>query len=120
PAPVLYRWNEAEGNLLNSFLWSDDLARDIAARGAIGPQLAALLFDTGPETSATRSFIWRLYTRLIGEAFFAPLRAFCDRNGLALTGHEILPHVASFALNGGFSSIVPRVALAADFFGTDQ
>lgn len=119
PAPVLYRWNEAEGNLLNSFLWSDDLEAGIAARGAIGPQLAALLFDTGPGTSATRSHIWRLYTRLIGEAFFAPVRAFCDRNGLALTGHEILPHVASFALNGGFSSIDPRVALAADFFGMD-
>ncbi|WP_112313031.1 carbohydrate-binding protein [Pseudogemmobacter bohemicus] len=120
PAPVLYRWNEAEGNLLNSFLWSEDLAAGLAARGPPGPQLAALLFETGPDTAATRSFVWRLYTRLIGEAFFAPLREFCDRHGLALTGHEILPHVAGFALNGGFSSIDPRVALAADFFGLDR
>lgn len=119
PAPVLYRWNEISGKVLNSFLWSDALDAAIRARGAAGPQLAALLEGSGGEVAETRSFVWRLYARMIGEAFFAPVRAFCDRNGLRLTGHEILPHIASFALNGGFSAIDPRVALAADFFGTD-
>lgn len=119
PAPVLYRWNEATGNLLNSLLWSEEFSEAISARGPLGPQLAALLHGDGPGVAATRSFIYRTYTGMIQRAFFAPLRAFCDRHGLRLTGHEILPHVASFALNGGFSSIDPRVALAADFFGND-
>lgn len=120
PAPVLYRWNETAGNLKNSLLWSDGLAQDIAARGPLALQLAALLRETGSDWAATRRFVYRLYGETIQQAFFAPIRAFCDRHGLALTGHEILPHVASFALNGGFSSIDPRVALAADFFGIDR
>ena len=124
PAPVLYRWNEMTGNLRNSLLWSADLAAGIRERGPLAPQLAALLLDEDcpglPDRAASRSFIYRLYADLIGQAFFAPLRGFCDRHGLALSGHEILPHVASFVLNGGFSSIDPRVALAADFFGTDR
>lgn len=120
PAPVLYRWAERAGNLGNSLLWSEDFAAGIAARGPLALQLAALLRDTGPGTAATRSFVYRLYNELIQQGFFAPIRAFCDRHELALTGHEILPHVASFALNGGFSGIDPRAALAVDFFGIDR
>ena len=78
PAPVLYRWQGGSGNLINSLLWPEDFHAD---------------------TAATRSFVYRLYTATIEQAFLAPLRAYCDRNGLALTGHELLPHVASFALN---------------------
>lgn len=120
PAPCLYRWQGGGGNLMNSLLWSEALRAGIAARGCVALQLAALLRETDADTAATRSFVYRLYTGLIERAFFAPLRDFCDRHGLALTGHEILPHVASFALNGGFTSIDPRVALAVDFFGLDR
>lgn len=119
PAPVLYDWEGRAGNLGNSLLWSDGFAASLVARGPLALQLAALLRDL-PGARATRSHVYRAYSALFQQSFFGPLRAFCDRNGLALTGHEILPHVASFALNGGFSSIDPRAALAADFFGTDR
>ena len=42
------------------------------------------------------------------------------QTGIAPTGHEILPHISSWSLNGGFTSIDPRVAPAVDFFGIDS
>jgi len=47
------------------------------------------------------------------------LRRWAEGRGIVLTGHEILPHISSWSLNGGFTSIDPRVALAVDFFGID-
>ncbi|TYC58308.1 carbohydrate-binding protein [Rhodobacterales bacterium] len=119
PAPALYEWDGQYGNLINSLPWSDALAASIAGDGPLALQLAALLEDCGEETDAIRSRIYRKLTGQMQEAFFGPLRRFCQRHDIALTGHEILPHISSFDLNGGFSSIDPRVALAADFFGTD-
>ncbi|HBM61954.1 MAG TPA: carbohydrate-binding protein [Citreicella sp.] len=120
PAPGLYDWAERQGNLRNSLPWSDGLARALRRSGSLAPQLAALLRDTGPDTGPIRATVYRTLTQMMTQAFLGPLRAFCDRTGLRLTGHEILPHVASFDLNGGFSAIDPRVALAADFFGIDR
>ncbi len=120
PAPGLYDWDGRHGNLLNSLPWSGGLRDAIAARGPVALQLVALLEECGPGTGATRSFVYRTVTRLMQDGFLGALRDFCDRRGLMLSGHEILPHVGSFALNGGFRSIDPRVSLATDFFGTDR
>ncbi|WP_172327423.1 carbohydrate-binding protein [Mangrovicoccus sp. HB161399] len=120
PAPGLYDWDGRHGNLLNSLPWSSGLRDAIAARGPVALQLAALLEECGPGTGATRSFVYRTVAQLMQDGFLGALRHFCDRRGLDLSGHEILPHVGSFALNGGFRSIDPRVSLATDFFGTDR
>jgi hypothetical protein len=121
PAPALYAWNgqREEDNLRNSLLWSDGFSDALRAKGPLGPVLMALLQDTGTNTPAIRSRVYRLYAETFQRAFFAPVRSFCRRHGLVLTGHEILPHVASFALNAGFPGIDPRAAMASDFFGTD-
>jgi hypothetical protein len=121
PAPGFYTWNEIEGNLGNSLLWSEELFQmaEIACGIPIATVLLALLRDVGAETGILRTGFYKTYTTLIYQSFFAPLRRFCDRYGLRLTGHEILPHVGGFDLNGGFSSIDPRVAPAVDFFGLD-
>lgn len=119
PAPALYEWDGHYGNLINSLPWSAGLAASISADGPLALQLAALLEDGGEQTGEIRSRLYRKVTQQMQEAFFGPLREFCRSHGIVLTGHEILPHVSSFDLNGGFSSIDPRVALAADFFGTD-
>ncbi len=120
PAPGLYDWAERAGNLGNSLPWSGGLRRALEARGRVAPQLAQLLDDCGPGTGATRSFVYREVTARMQDGFLGALRRFCDRHGLALSGHEILPHIGSFELNGGFRSIDPRVSLGADFFGTDR
>ncbi|MGO8557669.1 hypothetical protein ACC724_38720, partial [Rhizobium ruizarguesonis] len=59
------------------------------------------------------------YSALMNEAFSGTLRRWAEGTGIVLTGHEILPHVSYWSLNGGFTTIDPRVALAVDFFGID-
>jgi hypothetical protein len=121
PAPGFYKWAEIEGNLANSLLYSPELAQraNIACGRPIHVVLLALLYDLGADTGALRASFYETYTKLLYESFFGPVKSFCRDLGLRLTGHEILPHVGGFNLNGGFSSIDPRVAPAVDFFGLD-
>lgn len=121
PGPGFYRWRQHTGNLGNSPLYAPLLAAAVetASGTAFGTVLLSLVMDLGPSTARLRCLFYETYTRLIYDGFFQPLKAFAQRHDLRLTGHEILPHVGSFALNGGFSSIDPRVAPAVDFFGLD-
>jgi len=122
PAPGFYRWREIAGNLGNSLLFDRRFLADTARAQAVClPRLlTVLLHDVGQRTAALRCGFYAAYAQRIHESFFIALRSFADRNGLRLTGHEILPHIGGFALNGGFSSIDPRVAPAVDFFGLDR
>ncbi|SCB42747.1 hypothetical protein GA0061101_11634 [Rhizobium lusitanum] len=121
PGPGFYRWRQQTGNLGNSPLYAPllEAAVETASGTAFGTVLLSLVTDLGPSTARLRCLFYGTYTRLMYDGFFQPLKAFARRHGLSLTGHEILPHVGSFALNGGFSSIDPRVTPAVDFFGLD-
>lgn len=121
PAPQFYRWRQRSGALGNSPLYAPSLKRAIEAAGdePFATVLFALVHDLGAATAGLRLRFYETYGQLMAEGFFLPVRDFCRRHGLRFTGHEILPHIGSFALNGGFSSIDPRVAPAVDFFGID-
>ncbi|MCB1447215.1 MAG: carbohydrate-binding protein [Rhizobiaceae bacterium] len=121
PAPQFYRWRQHRGNLGNAPLHAPALgpAVEAASGASFATVLLALVHDIGPATARLRLAYYRTYARLMNEAFFMPLRDFCRQHGLRLTGHEILPHIGGYALNGGFSSIDPRIAPAVDFFGID-
>ncbi|PZM14516.1 carbohydrate-binding protein [Rhizobium tubonense] len=121
PAPGFYKWAEIEGNLANSLLHSPDLMQkaEVASDCPISIVLLSLLYDVGPDTGVLRTKFYETYINLIYQSFFRPIKVFCSNHDLRLTGHEILPHVGSFDLNAGFTSIDPRVAPAVDFFGLD-
>lgn len=121
PAPQFYRWQQRSGALGNSPLYAPSLKTAIEAAGdaPFATVLFALVDDLGAATASLRLRFYETYGRLMAEGFFLPVRDFCRRHGLRFTGHEILPHIGSFALNGGFSSIDPRIAPAVDFFGID-
>lgn len=121
PAPQFYRWRQRSGALGNSPLYAPLLKTAVEAAGdtPFATVLFALVHDLGAATASLRLRFYETYARLMAEGFFLPVRDFCRRHGLRFTGHEILPHIGSFALNGGFSSIDPRVAPAVDFFGID-
>ncbi|WP_156373972.1 MULTISPECIES: carbohydrate-binding protein [unclassified Rhizobium] len=121
PAAGFYRWNQISGTLGNSLLFAPLLRQAVAERIDVpfAEALLALVRDTGRETLRIRAKFHAAYSALINEAFFGTLRRWSETKGIALTGHEILPHVSSFSLNGGFTSIDPRVAPAVDFFGID-
>lgn len=122
PAPGFYRWDQLTGNLQNSLPFSRSLAASIEKQVGLplGTALLALIVDIGPRTGAIRVQLYAALSELMNTAFFGTLRRWAQQNGLALTGHEILPHVGGWSLNGGFSGIDPRIAPAVDFFGIDS
>lgn len=122
PAPGFYRWDQLTGNLQNSLPFSPSLAALMEKRAdlPLGTALLALVVDIGPRTLAVRARLYAALSELTNAAFFGTLRAWARQKSLALTGHEILPHVGSWSLNGGFSGIDPRIAPAVDFFGIDS
>jgi hypothetical protein len=121
PAAGFYRWDQIGGNLGNSLLFADELRSEMEdATGVSFPlALISLLYGEGETTLRLRVKFYEAYSDLMNEAFFGTLRTWAEEKGLILTGHEILPHVGSWSLNGGFTSIDPRVAPATDFFGID-
>ncbi len=121
PAAGFYKWDQISGDLGNSLLFAPTLP-DAASRGTgetFAKSLLALVRDIGPETLRLRGRFYAAYSELMNEAFSGTLRRWAEGRGILLTGHEILPHISSWSLNGGFTSIDPRVALAVDFFGID-
>lgn len=121
PAAGFYSWRQKTGNLENSLPFSAAFARSIP--GQTGAPLAiallSLVRDIGPETAIIRARTYAELSRQMNDAFFGTLRAWAETKQLLLTGHEILPHVGSFNLNGTFKGIDPRIAPAVDFFGID-
>jgi hypothetical protein len=121
PAPNFYSWRQRSGALGNSLLFADHLAKTVETQTGVPffTALLALVIDLGPDSLRIRCRFFEAYTGLMYEGFFRPLRDFTQKYRIRLAGHEILPHVGSFALNGGFTSIDPRVVPAVDFFGLD-
>ncbi|MBB3454914.1 hypothetical protein FHT86_003213 [Rhizobium sp. BK313] len=121
PAPGFYHWDQKTGNLENSLPFSAGLARSMVAQTGrpLETTLLSLVRDIGPSTAAIRANAYGALSRQMNEAFFGTLRAWAEDKGLSLSGHEILPHVGSFSLNGTFKGIDPRIAPAVDFFGID-
>ncbi|MGG6896170.1 carbohydrate-binding protein [Rhizobium sp. BR 315] len=121
PAAGFYSWGQKTGNLENSLPFSATFARSLA--GQTGQPLAiallSLVRDIGPETPVIRAKTYGALSQQMNDAFFGTLRTWAEKNQLLLTGHEILPHVGSFDLNGTFKGIDPRIAPAVDFFGID-
>lgn len=122
PAAGFYRWDQHEGNLGNSLLFTDTLVAVAAqkANAAFPHILLSLLRDVGTETGRLRAQFYGAYSDLMNASFFGTLRKWAEETGIVLTGHEILPHISAWSLNGGFTSIDPRVAPATDFFGIDS
>jgi hypothetical protein len=122
PAAAFYRWDQIAGNLGNSLLFAHTLAAVVVAKtGTAFPHaLLSLLRDVGPQTPRLRAGFHQAYSGLMNASFFGTLRRWAENCGIVLTGHEILPHVSAWSLNGGFTSIDPRVAPATDFFGIDR
>ncbi|MGO8177728.1 carbohydrate-binding protein [Rhizobium leguminosarum] len=121
PAAGFYKWSQISGDLGNSLLYAPTLP-DVVSRGTgetFARALLALVRDVGPETLRLRAQFYAAYSALMNEAFSGTLHRWAEGRGIVLTGHEILPHVSSWSLNCGFTSIDPRVALAVDFFGID-
>jgi hypothetical protein len=121
PAAGFYSWTQKAGNLENSLPFSAAFAHSLGGQTGVPLAIAllSLVRDIGPETAIIRAGTYAELSRQMNDAFFGTLRAWAEKKRLLLTGHEILPHVGSFNLNGTFKGIDPRIAPAVDFFGID-
>ena len=69
--------------------WTEGLAEDFAQRRgyALTPRLPALFFDCGEETARVRHDFARTLAERLDENYYRQLSEWCERNGIALTGH---------------------------------
>ncbi|MCB1103766.1 MAG: hypothetical protein H7A44_08000 [Opitutaceae bacterium] len=72
----LHAWTPGFADYLQRF-WDEDVRL----------WLPALWQDYGPRTKLFRQAYQRAEQQLLGESFYAPISAWCERHGIALTGH---------------------------------
>ncbi len=71
--------------------WTNGLEAMLPEVGLTLRDLPALWLDAGPETQRVRSAYDRLIALRLGQAFYAPIQAWCHAHGIALTGHPAHP-----------------------------
>lgn len=67
--------------------WTDGMEAMLPAFGLALTDLPLLFVEGGARTQEVRRAFDRMISRRLGEAFYAPLEAWCHQHGIALTGH---------------------------------
>ena len=68
--------------------WTDAFAEYFISRRGYDPiPMLPYLFFEGPRCAQIRHDYWRTITELFSESFMKPMYAFCQENGVELTGH---------------------------------
>ncbi len=67
--------------------WTDGMEAMLPDFGLTLTDLPLLFLNGGERTQAVRLAFDRMISRRLGEAFYAPLQAWCHQHGIALTGH---------------------------------
>jgi len=80
--PTLYR---GEGRT-----WTDKFNESFQRRYGFDPRpyYPALWYDIGPETQAARNYLFGLRAELYASGFPRRIQDWCDRHGIAATGHQ--------------------------------
>jgi hypothetical protein len=122
PHPNFFWWAEHHGQLAHAMPVSAAFVEHVRDRwGArLGQALLGLLHGTSSEVRALRCDFYDDYGAWARESFLGTARSWTREHGLALTGHEVLPHVGGWALNTAFQSWDLRVNFGLDFFAVDS
>lgn len=122
PHATFYQWPQRHGNLRTSLPFAPPLIAAVqdGAGQRFGHSLLALLIDVGPQTRALRCAFYQAFTGLACESYLGTIAAWCQRHGLALSGHEVLGHVGSWHPGRAFDSWDLRVNFGLDYFGLDS
>jgi hypothetical protein len=67
--------------------WTEGFLRYAGRFGLREEQLAALWLDAGSGTEKIRNVYRKAVNAKLGESYYAPLSAWCERHGISLTGH---------------------------------
>lgn len=121
PYGGFYGWEECSGNLGNSLMFDSRLAEKFLSDKGYSLEQALLSFihELGDETPKYRADFFEVYGSLGRETFFGKLSAWTKKNGLGLSGHELLAHVGAWGYTEGFTFLDARTNFAADYFAID-
>jgi hypothetical protein len=122
PHPNFFWWTQHHGELAHAMPISAAFVEHLRERwGArLGEALLRLLHGTSSETRAVRCDFYENYGAWARESFLGTVRSWTREHRLALSGHEVLPHVGGWALNAAFQSWDLRVNFGLDFFAVDS
>jgi hypothetical protein len=122
PHPNFFSWAQHQGQLAHAMPVSAAFLEHLRDRWGerLGGVLLNLLRGTSSETRATRCDFYEDYGTWAREAFLGTVRAWTRRHGLALSGHEVLPHVGGWSLDAAFRDWDLRVNFGLDFFAVDS
>ena len=70
--------------------WTDGFLEELEEAGFDTADLPALFMDGGQRNAAVRRLYRRCVNARLNRVYYARLRAFCDKKGIALTGHPAL------------------------------
>jgi hypothetical protein len=98
PYNGFYDWDERTGNLGNSLMFDPDLPLKFqASKGyPIEQALLSFILDQGARTPTLRCDFFEVYGEVGRSNFFGKLSAWTKKNGLGLSGHELLAHVGAW------------------------
>lgn len=122
PHTNFHVWRERRGDLRSAAPWADDLTALVRARW---PEdhlavLLALLDDDVEHAHARRAAFYGFYSGLAMERFLGTVHRWTGAHGLALSGHEVLPHVGGWSPDTAFGDWDLRVDFGLDHFGVDR
>jgi hypothetical protein len=121
PHPNFFFWAQHHGQLGHAMPVSVPFLERLPDRWGQrhGQVLLHLLHGTSSEARAARCDFYEDYGTWARESFLGTVRAWTREHGLALSGHEVLPHVGGWALDAAFRKWDLRVNFGLDFFAID-
>lgn len=121
PYGGFYDWRERRGAIGNSLMWDGVAALERAGRTwSLGQLLLAAVHDVGPDAASARCELFATYSARGVESFFGTLGRWAHEHGVALTGHELLPHVGGWGLDDAFPFVDARTNFGSDAFAIDR
>jgi hypothetical protein len=104
----------ASGHVLSSLMYAPTI---VPADRRV---LLSLARDVGPVTAEWRCEFFERYSAVGIDAFFGTLSDWCERHGVALSGHEVLGYVSSWDPTSTIITDDPRPNFGSDYFGLDR
>lgn len=122
PHPNFFGWAQHRGQLGHAMPISEPLLEHLRQRWGerLGDTLLTLLDGTSADARSVRCDFYAAYGTWARESFLGTVHDWTSSHGIALTGHEVLPHVGGWSLDHAFRTWDLRVNFGLDFFEVDS
>ncbi len=122
PHAAFYSWEQLEGNVLNSLMFTEALVEVFESEHNYPMEwaLLALIRPLSDLTAKFRCDFFDTYGQMARESFFGPLARWTWAHGMGLAGHELLSYIGQWGFMGGFENADHRTNFGGDYFAVDR